>query len=65
LKTIVLLNIFVKNGNTFYSGIFDDYKVQKSSIYFKIEIFCNIINGFTATFEQLSMSLLIKIIHVF
>ncbi len=32
---------------------------------FEIEIFCNIINIFTATFDQLNASLLNKIVHVF
>ncbi len=33
LKTVVLLHIFVE---TFFSGIIDEYKVQKNSIYLKI-----------------------------
>ncbi len=41
-KTVVLLNIFVID---FCLGFFDEFKVQKNSIYLKWKFhFCNIIN---------------------
>ncbi len=66
LKTAVLPNIYIFFGNndTFYfSGFTDSQKEVKNSIYFKIEIFCNITNAFTATFDQFNASLMNKSIH--
>ncbi len=54
LKTVVLLNIFGKNM------IFDNYKEH-----FLFEIFCNIINVFTATLDQFNASPLNKSIIIY
>ncbi len=52
---------FCGNRDTFdFSGFFDELKVQKNSIYFEIEIICNIINLFTVTFDQFNASLMNK-----
>ncbi len=48
LKTVVLLNIFVETVIHFRWWI-ESSKEQHS---FEIEIFCNIINVFTDTFDQ-------------
>ncbi len=33
LKTVVLLNIFCGNHDTYFSGFFDELKIQKDNIY--------------------------------
>ncbi len=58
---IVLLPIFLWYFN--YSGFFDEQKVKKYIFLknlFEIEIFCNIINIFTDTFDQFNAFLLNK-----
>ncbi len=59
----VLINIFVETVIHF-SEYLDEYEVQKSRI-FGIEIFCNIINIFTVTFDQFKNSCLNKSINFF
>jgi len=56
MKTVVLLNVVVETIIHF-SGFFD-WKFQKEQYLFKIEIFWNIINVFTVTFDQFNGSLL-------
>ncbi len=58
LKT-VLLNIFVETTMVFLSILClrESSKVQHL---FELKIFCNIINVFTVTFDQLNASLLNK-----
>ncbi len=54
--------IFVHTMIHFFSGIFDEQKLQKNSI---SEIFCKIINDFTVTFDTFNGSLLNKNITLF
>ncbi len=65
LKTVVLLLFFFffKCDTVYFSGFFDESKVQKSRMYLK-QIVCNIINVFTATFDQFNASLLNKSIII-
>ncbi len=58
LKTVVLLNIFVKT--CFFPGFFDESKNLKEQHLFEIETFCNII--FAVTFDQFNASLLTKVL---
>ncbi len=58
LKTIVLLNIFVK---TIFSSIFKWIEQHL----FEIEIFGNIINVFTVNFDQFNVFLLNKVLISF
>ncbi len=65
LKTVVLLNIFVEIVIHF---IFQDSLMNrkfKRTVFFEIEIVCNIVNVFTITFNQLNASLLNKSINFF
>ncbi len=39
LQTVVQLNIFVETVMYIFSGFFDEYKVQKNSIYLKYKYF--------------------------
>ncbi len=51
LKTVVLQNIFVETMINFYIfRILWLIESSKEQFLFEIEIFCNIINGFTLTF---------------
>ncbi len=50
LKIVVRINIFVK-----MSGFFDEYNVQKYCL--KLDLFCDIINVFTVTFDHFNASL--------
>ncbi len=46
-----------------FSGLFKEQKDKKTS--FEIEIFCNILNVFTVTFDQFNAYLLNKNINLF
>ncbi len=61
LKTVVLHNIFVETVMYF---IFLDSQMNRQHL-FEIEIFCNIINVFTVTFDQFNASLMNKSINFF
>ncbi len=50
LKTIVLVQTV---EHFCFSGYFDENKVQKKSICFKIETFCNIMNVLTIHLRQI------------
>ncbi len=54
LKTVVLMNIAVEKF------IFQDSHMNRKFKSFEIEIFCNIINVFTFTFDQFNASLMDK-----
>ncbi len=55
LKTVVLPNFFVE------TNFFQDSSINKElKSNYLIDIFCNIINVFTVTFDQLNVSLLNK-----
>jgi len=54
LKTVVLLHIFVETLIHFFSGFFDEWKVQKNSIYLKYKFLYNY--AFTVTFDQFNVS---------
>ncbi len=62
LKTVVLLYIFVETVIHFFSGFFDEQKVQKNSVYLKQKT-CNIINIFTVIFDQFNASLKNNFLH--
>ncbi len=57
LKTVVLLHFLFIFWWYIYPGFFDEWKVQQKSIYLKYK---DIINVFTATFDQFNASLLNK-----
>ncbi len=54
---------FCGNRDTFI--VFLIFFHSKEQHLFEIEIFCNIINAFTVTFDQFNVSLMNKSIHVF
>ncbi len=62
----MLLHIFLETDTFFFfnyfSGFFNEWKVQKGQHLFDIEIFCNIINVLTVTFDQFNASLLNKVL---
>ncbi len=65
LKTVVLLHIFVE---TVTPLIFQDSlinTISKEQHLFQIEIFCNILNVFTVTFDRFNVYLLNKNINFF
>ncbi len=45
------------------SGFFDEYNVQKYYICLKLDLFCDIINVFTVTFDHFNASLANTIIN--
>ncbi len=55
MKTVVPFHVLLKPWSLFSSGVFDEYKVQKNSIYLKYKIF-NIINVLLVTFDQFNVS---------
>ncbi len=63
LKTVVLTNIFVETDLFF--RIHRWIESSKEQHFFKIEIFCYIINVFTVTFDQFNASLINKSINFF
>ncbi len=60
LKTVVLLTIFVKT--VIFFKFFVDWSLKEQHL-FDIETFYNIINVFTVTFNQFTVSLLNKSIN--
>ncbi len=56
-KQLCCLIFYLSFGDKFFPGFFDEWKVQKNSIYLKYK---DIINVFTATFDQFNASLLNK-----
>ncbi len=52
--------VMMLNGQDFFSISFNEFNIQNNSIYMK-QIFCNIINVFTVTFDKLNVSLWKKI----
>ncbi len=61
LKTVVLLNIFVETGMHIFFRILwwlgsSNEAIFKQHLY-EIEMFCNIINGFTVIYGQINLSL--------
>ncbi len=63
LKTVVLPNIFVEAGTLFFFRILWWIENSKQHL-FETEVFCNIINVFTVTFDQFIGSLLKRNINL-
>ncbi len=62
VKKVVLCNIFVEIGSVFKDS-FINIMFKITAV--EIETFCNILNIFTVTVDQFSVSLLNKSIHFF
>ncbi len=57
-KNICPANIFVETMILFSTIFFNENKSSKEQHLFEMEIFCNIINVFTATFDQINAPLI-------
>ncbi len=60
---LFLLEFFVETMRHFFQNSLTDGKHKEQNL-FKIEIFCNIINAFTATLKQSNESLLDNSINI-
>ncbi len=56
----IILKTFVYFIFLWWICLFDEYEVQKNSIYFKCDFFCIVVSVFAVTFDQFNASLLNK-----